>query len=293
MSEDVAQLQTRQEMMTQPQKSPLSVLPLLASGVAIALSSLAIEKVAMAREPEVKEDYDTRWRKLPKRSTVRPADPNVYVYNAKFARNFMMPPEWSSTELRNVDAVAMRVVADYGSCSWDDTRRGCERVPLRCEIDLYFDHSDHALPWHAEAPEFWDSNYWSSSHFLRKALNKVNKKKHIELASPSALPFVDHRSGKPMLWSRLSSDLSQGARRMDLLSYDRIALTSTARVSLAGRCDEPPAMLVLAPVGSTGPGQIHDLWRIALPQPWQDRLSQALLDAEAEAKLASTSTPRK
>ncbi|EJN08611.1 hypothetical protein PMI40_01172 [Herbaspirillum sp. YR522] len=248
---------------------------------------------AMARVPDSEQDYNTRWRTLPQRNTVRPVDPNVYVYNARFERNFKMPHEWMSDRLRHVDAVAWRVVPDYGSCRWDDERLGCERVALRCEIDLYFDHGDHGLPWHVDAPEFWDSNYWSSSYFLSKALRKTGGTTAMKQSSLPAQPFVGPADGKPMVWSRLSSGPGNDVRPMALLSYDRSALASTARVSLAGPCDDPPAALVLAPDGEAMAGMDRHFLMITLPGSWQERVAHALHEAAAAAKPAAAATSNK
>lgn len=223
------------------------------------------------------------------RRGVREVDPNVYVYNAEFAKRFQMPQEWVSDELKGADAVAFRVVPGYKTCGWGGNPQAC-REEERCEMDLYFDHQRNPLPWD-ERMKSTDQNYYrASAWFLVSPANRFARPR-TNLLGGLPLPrdpFTNPSTGKELGWqSFTSTEGLSGHGWIAVVGYDRQIFTSTSLVTVGVMCGYPIAALVMAsdramnPFNPKDPGVYKS---ILLPKDWQARVASATQESEQRNK---------
>jgi hypothetical protein len=220
-------------------------------------------------------------------------DPNVYAYSAEFAKRFQMPDEWITPDLQGADAVAWRMMPSYQECGWGRNPKAC-RQAMKCEIDLYFDHKRHPLPWDATRPERHARSAGSSLWFLAN-FPRIEAVKHPnypvalrKLREPARAgdhfaaddsPFIDPQSGKGLsiqYFSRL--DVKSGWGYELLTGYDKEVFPGMALVTILDPgCDGKKAAYAWASRGLDYFNQqdkaiVH---AVLTPQSWRDRVAKA------------------
>ncbi len=98
-------------------------------------------------EKELALDYRLRWNIDGKRKVWAPKDPYVWAYSKRFADNYGMPQEWISPNLRDIDAIAVRVNdIDINNCAMNTENQNNCSIYKQCELDFYI-HKSIDLPW--------------------------------------------------------------------------------------------------------------------------------------------------
>jgi hypothetical protein len=191
-------------------------------------------------------------------------------------------------------------------CGWGADPKDC-RDTMKCEIDLYFDHMKHPLPWDPTRPERFTSFYLSSVRFIanlygRDALNHPNYPIPMRELQPTGpwppRPAVEHiKDDLPWLDPQTGSALSiqhimaSGTRTQwggdDLIAYDKELFTGTSFITMVDPgCSGQISGYVLSnqiqklpiPDAATNPSIVYS---IAIPQAWRDRV-QPIIQAQNE-----------
>jgi hypothetical protein len=209
-------------------------------------------------------------------------DPNVYVYTPEFAKRFQMPEEWSSTELKGVDAVAFRVMPSYSSCGWGGDPKACNTNEVRCEMDLYFDHKANPLPWDEHYPEARASRYGTSVNFIPAPIRESRlPKRSNNFSFAEYQPFVDPNTGKGMWWQGgYWENNGGGGIHMSMVSYDREIFKGIAFLTMLGGCGEPATAIWLT-ANNDGYRERSQAYKLTtLPQDWRLRVKQVLRESK-------------
>jgi hypothetical protein len=242
---------------------------------------MSIPQVGWAQTERVAEgpSYNERWRVFQPGYGTKDVDPNVYVYTPEFAKRFQMPAEWVSTELQGADAVAYRSTPTYASCGWGGSPKACNTNEMRCELDVYFDHQRHPLPWDERYPEVLPDRYRSSARFIPGGSRQSRLPKHqnyVGMANFS--PFIDLKSGKGLGWQHFKKG-STGGGWTSLASYDREFFEEMSLITFNTGCAGPMDELWLTSGylhARDVPGNPQLKRRVELPVSWQTRVQQAM-----------------
>ena len=233
----------------------------------------------------VPPSYNERHREYKPRSGTKDQDPNVYVYTPEFAKRFLMPEEWISTELVGVDAVAYRVIPTYATCGWGGDPKACNTNEVRCEMDLYFDHKINPLPWDERYPPIYADRFKNSSKFIPAWTRESRLPKHPNW--PSGLstftPFFDSKAGLGLTWKGgfWIDDSNRGGFLWGVNGYDREIFLGVAMVTMDGGCNgQPPDALWLTSTNARYQDKDQMFKRVTLPHSWRARVNDHLQDTK-------------
>lgn len=216
-------------------------------------------------------------------------DPNVYAYRADFASRYQMPPEWVSPQLEGADAMALRVTSDYVRCVAGAAQTNCLPATARCEIDLYFDHARHPLPWHPASPEVFSDQYWSSVNFIDAAATEAVIPRAATLplmARPLAL--VDPVDGRAAHWRIVDGTPGSEGEGWVLTRYDQQLDRGMAMLTLAGDC-HLGEQIILSADRQGSDERPHAVRNITLPIAWKARVAQMLQGRQLPEPAVSSS----
>ena len=217
------------------------------------------------------------------RQGVHDMDPNIYVYTPDFANRFQMPSQWSSADLKGVDAVAFRVVPGYKSCGWGGNPNSCREDEVRCEMDLYFEHQKNPLPWDLRINPSQIDRSKTTAAFIASSANPLHRPKG-SLIDTYRSPFTDPTTGKELGWQE---EHGNGGGWTGALSYDREIFAGMSLVTLGTSCTSPAREIWLTSQGlysnevTKSPALNR---RIILPVSWQARVKQALAQTDERNK---------
>jgi len=162
-------------------------------------------------------------------------DNNIWVYSAKFAQTFGMPPEHIH-ELKGFEAAAFRVQQmGYAMCGYGGKAENCA-PEKRCMTDVYFDESKTPLPWANDQQADWLAIY--------NSLRWIKAPGDVPIA-PNAPPNVIantvtngvatlHPFADPKTRKEVSVYASYQLPTSDELSYSHIAVYGYKRSAVAG-----------------------------------------------------------
>jgi hypothetical protein len=260
----------------------------MALGLSLTVAVQAQTGVLPVQASEAATDQSSYAARVLNRRGVHEVDPNIYVYNAEFAKRFQMPLEWVSDELKGADAVAFRVVPGYKTCGWGGNPQACREDEVRCEMDLYFDHQRNPLPWD-ERMKSSDQNYYrASAWFLASPANRFARPRTNLLGGPPLPrePFTDSQNGKELGWQDYMKGNSVGGW-IGTLGYDRELFQGVSLVTLSAVCGQAPLELWLAS-SSIYRDDIDKSSalskRIVLPERWRSRVEKDLQSSEQRSK---------
>jgi len=174
-------------------------------------------------------------------------DNNIWVYSAKFAQTFGMPPEHMQ-ELKGFEAAAFRVqLIGYATCGYGGKAENCA-PEKRCMTDVYFDESKTPLPWANDQQADWLAIY--------NSLRWIKVSGDVPIApnvSPNVIantvtnrmatlhPFADPKTRKEVsvfasYQLPTSDELSYS--HIGVYGYKRSAVAGLTMLSLSYRCDK-------------------------------------------------------
>ena len=172
-------------------------------------------------------------------------DNNIWVYSAKFAETFGMPPDYVQ-ELKGFEAAAFRVqFMGYATCGYGGKAENCAPEKV-CLTDVYFDEAKTPLPWANNQQADWLARY-NSLRWIRvpgdvpitpKAPPDVIANQVIS-SKATLHPFADLKTRKEVnvfaSYSTPSSDdLSYG--HIGVYGFKRAAVAGLTMLSLSYRC---------------------------------------------------------